>query len=409
MKPLRRCGKLVLVMLLCMGSALSQNASAIGRSYAFSLDQVKRTLQDLGAYTVGKLPMLDGFVPADTPLLASFERPYYQFRIELTPMDAGHTKVAIEARISAWYTDADATRSGYRSLASNGRLESDLLDRLQATLGGAAQAPDTSMQVSSSRDLFPKAPSSSGEGNRVGDVADSPQRELEEIIAEKLSVDEKANALKTQIRELQAAHSQPPAMRLASVKRPSASVRSQMNSNGPVLFRARAEDEFEVVKKAGEWVEVRLDPDSTGWIAAADLTLPEPETAKSPDQSQLGFWVSREQINDFAGDWPELKGRKALFVFAQPRGSLPELANDDRKLTYVKQVFADRYRTASLSKNLFDGVVVIFIGGKGGVAAATMKDIKQWVQGSLADDDFVKRCSLDPPSEFQPKSSTAKP
>jgi hypothetical protein len=35
------------------------------------------------------------------------------------------------------------------------------------------------------------------------------------------------------------------------------------------------------------------------------------------------------------------------------------------------------------------------------VAAATLADIQQWVQGGLGDEAFVNRCSLDPLDEFR--------
>jgi hypothetical protein len=46
-------------------------------------------------------------------------------------------------------------------------------------------------------------------------------------------------------------------------------------------------------------------------------------------------------------------------------------------------------------------VVVVFLGSRGGVAAATLADIRQWVEGGLPDAAFVNRCSLDPAAEFR--------
>jgi len=43
----------------------------------------------------------------------------------------------------------------------------------------------------------------------------------------------------------------------------------------------------------------------------------------------------------------------------------------------------------------------VFLGNKGGVAAATLLDIRQWVEGGLGDEAFVNRCSLDPQAEFR--------
>jgi hypothetical protein len=46
----------------------------------------------------------------------------------LLPGEAGATVVRLSAKITAWYVDRDVAKSGYEVLASNGRLELDLLD-----------------------------------------------------------------------------------------------------------------------------------------------------------------------------------------------------------------------------------------------------------------------------------------
>jgi hypothetical protein len=46
-------------------------------------------------------------------------------------------------------------------------------------------------------------------------------------------------------------------------------------------------------------------------------------------------------------------------------------------------------------------VVVVFLGSRGGIAAATLSDIRQWLEGGLPDEAFVSRCSLDPATEFK--------
>jgi hypothetical protein len=40
------------------------------------------------------------------------------------------TVVRVKAKISAWYADPAGVNPGYQTFESNGRLESDLLDRL---------------------------------------------------------------------------------------------------------------------------------------------------------------------------------------------------------------------------------------------------------------------------------------
>ena len=187
---------------------------------------------------------------------------------------------------------------------------------------------------------------------------------------------------------------------------------SRQNFGGPVLFRAQAEDEFEIVELASGWAQVRLGPGSTGYIQADELTLPAgmaekpAETAAAKSQAaspppDLGFSVSREDVTVFSGDWARLKGKKVLFVYAQPRGLLSDMGNEDAKLGYAKRIFESRFRLVSQSKTEVEGVVVVFLGSRGGVAAATLSDIRQWIEGGLPDDAFVNRCSLDPPTEFR--------
>ena len=77
------------------------------------------------------------------------------------------------------------------------------------------------------------------------------------------------------------------------------------------------------------------------------------------------------------------------------------MANENAKLGYAKRIFESRYRTVSQSKTDVEGVVVVFLGSRGGVAAATLSDIRQWIEGGLADEAFVNRCSLDPSTEFR--------
>ena len=429
----RPCTRLVLVLLL-IASALSQTDSAYpgGRTYPYSVERVNRALQQLGAFDGGRLPMLDGFVSAETAQLDRYERPYYQYRIELSPVDADHTVVKVAARISAWYSDANPANSQYRSLSSKGRLEADLFDRLQDALmvrSARKASPGAELekshpaktqpgqtkveQLSSPRtNTSASIPVSAATEStyKTSDPAAPLDQQLDSILAERRVVAERTNALLAEIKGLESARESPaPAPPLAAVRRSGAGVMTRMSDGGPVLFRAQAEDEFEVVEKQGDWTRVRLGHDSTGWIQTAELDLPTtqvkvaPVVAESmpPKSPELGFWISHEDVNLFSGDWARLKGKRVLFVYAQPRGLIADLASGDRKLNYAKRVFAERYRNAGHAKTVFDGVVVIFMGAKGGIAAATLADIQQWVEGNLGDEAFVNRCSLDPPAEFR--------
>jgi hypothetical protein len=418
----------LLAVLFCRQvGAQADGGPAVERTYPYSLETVQKGLQRIGGFGGGKLPIVDGFVAATVSQLERYERPYYQYRVHLKPVDSNTTVVGVEARISAWYADPDPSHAEYRSLASNGRLESDLLDRLQEGLRGAVATPESGQSSATTVNRKPSSPDGAAKRSvnplspkapdavvKTSSAAVASQEQLDAVLAERQAVREKTAALQAQIEQLKAADHKPAnAAKLASVKHSGVGVMSRQNFGGPVLFRAQAEDEFEVVQLESGWAQVRVGPDSTGYIQADELNLPAgmvekaaaatevPPSGSGPSQRDLGFSVSREDVTVFSGDWVRLKGKPVLFVYAQPRGLLSDLASQDAKLGYAKRIFESRYRTVLQSKIDIEGVVVVFLGSRGGVAAATLADIRQWVEGGLADEAFVNRCSLDPPTEFR--------
>ena len=91
---------------------------------------MKKALQELGAFDDAPLPVLEGFASVDSDGLMHLDRPYYRFRVEIEPAASGRTTVRLEAIVTARYTDAPGSRPEYRAVPSNGRLETDLFDRL---------------------------------------------------------------------------------------------------------------------------------------------------------------------------------------------------------------------------------------------------------------------------------------
>ena len=406
----------VIGLLLCSAllwgslSAQTDDSSVVERTYPFSVDAVQKALQRIGGFGGGKLPVLDGFVTATD--LDRYDHPYFQYRVHLKAVDANNTLVSVEAKISALLAK-DPSHPEYQALPSNGRLEADLHDRLQQALRGPSETPIRT----------PKNKQSSPASPQPGEVAAgkpapaemTAQAQLDAILAERQSVREKAASMQTQLDQMKASAPAPAnAAKIGSVKHSGVGVMSRQNFGGPVLFRAQAEDEFEIVELTSGWAQVRLAPDSTGYIQADELNLPpgvqekpaDTQAAKSTAQipsvqPDLGFSVSREDVTLFSGDWARLKGKKVLFVYAQPRGLLSDMGNEDAKLGYAKRIFESRYRSVSQSKTDVEGVVVVFLGARGGVAAATLSDIQQWLEGGLPEAAFVNRCSLDPPTEFR--------
>lgn len=415
---------LMALALLCAATIWAQtdDVAPVERTYPYSMELVQQGLQHIGGFGGGKLPSLDGFVTEPVGQMERYDRPYFQYRVHMKPVDANSTLVSVEARITALYDTGTPDHSEYRSLPSNGRLESDLLDRLQQALRNPAATSSLPDSAEASHAARPPASNSakSSSAPKPSATMASPkssgpsQQQLDDVLAERQAVREKAAALQSQLDHLKTADHRPSnAARLATVKHSGAGVMSRKNFGGPLLFRAQAEDEFEVVQLEPGWAQVRLAPDSTGYIQTDDLVLPDglkevsstasaptPESAPIAAGPDLGFSVSREDVTIFGGDWARLKGKKVLFVYAQPRGLLSDIGSEDAKLNYAKRIFQARFRTVSQSQTDVEGVVVVFMGSRGGVAAATLADIRQWVEGSLADEAFVNRCSLDPPAEF---------
>jgi hypothetical protein len=417
---------LMLALLAPITWSQSENAMSVERTFAFPADVVKSALDRVAGSGGGKLPMIDGFVLAAVPDMDRYERPYYQYRVQLLPGDNNNSIVKVEARISAWYSDPDPARSQYRSLPSNGRLENDFLDHLQQVLTpGSSKAngigkpiPSTIVPAGNPRpdsltapDLKPAPPSTKPPATPA-----TPQEQLDAILAQRQDVREKTAAAKARLDNLKsAAQNSSDVAKLAAVKHSGVGVMSRKNFGGPVLFRAQAEDEFEVQSVEAGWAQVRLADGATGYIQSDELVLPagmqpkptpETEVAAAPQPGKpadpdLDFWVSREDVNTFSGDWARLKGKKVLFVYAQPRGLLSDMSGNDAKLSYAKRVFMTRFKSVNPAATGVEGVVVVFIGNRGGIAAATLADIQQWVEGGLGDDAFVNRCSLDPLAEFK--------
>ena len=430
LKPaLRRLSGLLFAsaFFLCVLPLWSQSdaPSQFARTYPYPVETVKRALGQIGGFGGAKLPVVDGFVSSVVADADHYERPYYQYRVQLDQGDGTATTVKVEARITAWYAGADAAHSQYRSLPSNGRLENDLLDRLQDALSPSGTKPAIAVPVKANPPGLAPAGNSNHTNANPAPTAKpaspvkpatpaTPQEQLDALLAQRQEVREKTAAMVAKLDAQKTANDSSETAKFASVKHSGVGVMSRKNFGGPVLFRAQVEDEFEVQSAESGWATVKLADGSTGFIQADELNLPpglvekpapvaadatvQPAKASDPD---LDFWVSREDVNVFSGDWARLKGKKVLFVYAQPRGLLSDIAGDDAKLAYAKRVFTNRLHSVDQAATGVEGVVVVFMGNRGGIAAATLTDIQQWVTGSIGDEAFVNRCSLDPPTEFR--------
>jgi hypothetical protein len=118
----------------------------------------------------------------------------------------------------------------------------------------------------------------------------------------------------------------------------------------------------------------------------------EPETA-------YAFEIDREMTAPFGGEWPGLRGKNALLLWARPVLNLKAKAPADAKLAFAKHVFRERYQLLGVSPESPEGVVLVFPGAQG-VIAASRQGIQAWLSGIQSEEEFLRSCSLDPPGAF---------
>jgi len=137
--------------------------------------------------------------------------------------------------------------------------------------------------------------------------------------------------------------------------------------------------------------------------------LPGVSAAKPKADVPADFTILRESTSSFDGDWSPLKGKTSLFVWAQPASRIiPNIAA--AKARFAEAIFAQRYREATHSPdNSLQGIVVIFLDKRGGVAAARLDDIGYWLGGTLTRDGFLARCSFDPVGAFPAVTRKVRP
>ena len=340
------------------------------RQYAASSATIKAALEQLGAYRGSRLPTLEGFIQTERIELDHYQRPYYEFKVDLVPSASDQTLVRVKANVSAWYADPKEAQSAYHSFESNGRLENDLLDRLSEYLN--------------------KHKATSAD-------ADSLTKQIAAVRQQRLEVER-------HIAEREKQPQPPPSTgglaQYVALSKPR--VFSTPDEHSSILLRAQSEDEFEVLERRGAWVRLGLGDNRSGWVKSSQVlpTPPTPATASVVRDEATAFTVIREVSSSFSGEWPRLKGKKVLYIWARPEGSSLNV-KAGKKLRFAQATFSERYRQAVHGSQVSpEGIVVIFLDQQGGVAAATLADIGLWVEGTITEPAFLSRCSLDPSSAF---------
>ena len=117
------------------------------RPFSQSKAAVEKALTALQPNLAGRLPVLDGFAKPGEHPLDRYQRGYYQSTVQVSSTPSGGSLVRVSTKVTAWYVDPVASRSGYELLISNGRIEADLLDQLREQLANTS-TDDSSKRAS---------------------------------------------------------------------------------------------------------------------------------------------------------------------------------------------------------------------------------------------------------------------
>jgi hypothetical protein len=410
------------IMLAPSGDAQS---APYERKFPQSKTTVERVLKQLQASAAGRLPVLDGFtLPGDHPL-DHYQRGYYQCAIQVNSTPSGGSSVQVSAKITAWYADPASSNSGYQSLPSNGRLETDFLDRLADGLHGASSAATNTAAptVSASSRSAAAAPS------RTNDNPDAPTPAISapmpssgsstgspfklesgvnsDLATKKAVADKHMQELTKEAKGLdEILRNQAHPKNLVAVKKSNTPVLASPVEGAKVLFLATAEDEFEILDANANWVHVRISGLSRGWIRRSSLEVPENFASEAKvDNAPAAagaeqFQVKNEEIASFPGTWAPLRGQTVKIVTVQRANGVTSDTSSRAKLEFAKSLFQKEYADLSQAPTTATGVVLIFDSEDGGLAAATLPILQEWKAGTLSDQAFWRRCFFDPPETF---------
>jgi hypothetical protein len=421
-------GKLLPAVIFLVGIAAAQAQGGYERAFPQSKATVERALKQMQAATAGRLPVLAGFATSADRPLERFQRGYYQAKFQVSAAPAGGSKVRVSAEVTAWYADPAGGHSGYQVLASNGRLEADLLDQLAdqlATLGPRASAGNSASGAAKQPDKAEAAAEAS-----AGPMISAPVPRLPEVdgkysssLAQSLEAREKSGQkIEDKDPDLQAeAQSLEEVLRnqshpknLVAVKKSGTPVVASASLAAKTLFLASAHDEFEMLDFNRDWVHVRISGLSRGWIWRNNLEMPDsvpdadvlPAPTPATAAAEL-FHVSREEIAPFPGDWEPLRGKRVKILSVEETNEGQKDAGFRVRLEFAKSQLDKSYADLAKQPQELAGVVLIFDSADGGMMAATLATLQQWKAGKLSDAGLWHQCFFDPPETFSESGSAA--
>lgn len=402
------------VFLLLAGALVAAQSNPAEHVFQVPRADLDKALRNLHAYSPGRLPILEGFIAPEVPMLEKYHRAYYQYKLEVHPAGSGATLLRVSAKVTAWYTGGSAAQAGYRELLSNGRLETDLVERLEEALqqtsasvaGGTSGANTTAARAATTdrastaagraaapADSSPfHTPLSREQPTNRADMAPPNTQELAQQKRVQQLTEQAAN-----LEEILRNQAQP--NDLAAVLKTGTPVYVKPAEIAEVLFRADAEDEFKVLDESPGWVHVQVSGISRGWIRRSELEMPGEVRAKTDSGSKPPAAspqpATHEETSLFPGDWSPLRGRMVRITWVRPEsGAAP--GETDRWLL-ARSLFRDTYSRISRGDAKVEGVVIVIDAADGGMIAATTNTLQRWNTGAISDAAFRKECWADPP------------
>ena len=409
----RLCGLILFLTASCVVTPCSENQNSPNeRTFPQSKVAIEKVMKTLSSSVAGRLPVLDGFtIPGERPL-DRFRRGYYQCTVQIIALPSGGTRVRVNAKITAWYADPVVSRSGYQTLPSNGRIEADLLDQIGDALGTRLGNAGSEQEKSSA------PPASVAHGDEPSISAPMPRIPESALHASAIALpDSNAGALQSQtdalekheqelaeeaksLEEILQNQAQP--TNLAAVKKTGTPILQSPNADAKILFPATAGDEFEILDMNSNWVHVRISGLSRGWIRRSALEMPEDfsgakQLGSAAQNTVEEFRISNEQIASFPGDWEPLRGKIVKIVTVQKANENEQSTGAEARLQFAKALFMKEYSTVAAAADTPAGIVVIFDSDDGGMIAATLGMLKEWVAGTVSDQAIWRQCFFDPP------------
>jgi hypothetical protein len=418
-----RLAALFYLTLRCV-SVLAQN-EIYQRTFPVSVNEAKAAVQAASATSKGRLPTLEGFVEQNEQPIERYEKGYFECTFQVSPAAGGGTVIRATAKVTAWYSDPVAARSGYRIMISNGRLETDALDRVAESLTPNAAAAQVTSAASPAPGDFRRsaqpvlnAAGTAVNSSRLSSAVSAAHTTItpafslpaganfDSIKAMRTADEKKSRELATLIsnlEEIQRGQSHPGD--LAAIKKSKTPIFARPAESSAVLMTADAQDEFQILAAENAWVHVQISGMSRGWIRRTQLEMPSGflpaagTVSENPAGGSAMFKVAKEETRSFSGSWSPLKGKPVQIEWVEPANPAVNTSRQE-KLAFAKSVFLHASANLPNPTQHTEGIVVVFDSADGGQIAAAISSVKALANRTLTDSAFWRQCFLDPPESF---------